>query len=159
MPRPPDPESFRKACAQFATGITIVSLRAPNGTPHGLTVNSFTSVSINPPLILVCIDYGCALLPYFRLANFFAVNILTQEQRSLSISFAVKPEGRFDGIHWHAGSTGAPILSGVLAFFECRTSQIAEAGDHAIVIGEVVRSECSTGNPLVYFDSNYRVLR
>lgn len=156
---PVTPESFRKSCAQFATGVTVVTVRTPDGTPHGLTANSFTSVSISPPLILVCIDYGCALVQYFRPGSFFGVNILAQHQQFLSVAFAVKPEGRFEGVDWHAGESGAPILSGTLACLECRTFQITEAGDHAIILGEVLRSEANSGDPLVYFDSNYRMLR
>lgn len=155
-----DPDSFRKACAQFATGIGIVTVGGPDGTPHGLTVNSFTSVSLNPPLVLICIDYGCAVLPHLRAATFFAISILAEHQQPLSTTFAVKPEGRFEGIDWRAGLTGAPVLSGVLAILECRTWRILEAGDHAIVIGEMVHCEW-TGNakPLLYFDSNYHLLR
>src|SRR5947209_17426415 len=115
MGTPLDPELFRRTCAQFATGVTIVAVRAPDGTPHGLTVNSFTSISLSPPLLLVCIDYACTLLPFFRAAESFAVNILSQYQRALSISFAVKPEGRFDEIEWRPGSTGAPFIQGALA--------------------------------------------
>jgi flavin reductase (DIM6/NTAB) family NADH-FMN oxidoreductase RutF len=97
-------------------------------------------------------------LKYFRNTDFFAVNVLTQQQRDLSISFAVKPECRFEEIDWRPGCTGAPLLSGALAFFECRTSQVIELADHAIFIGDVLCAERSAGHPLLYFDSNYRTL-
>lgn len=98
-PTPPlDPESFRQACSQFDTGVAIATVRARDGTQHGLTVSSFTSVSIHPPMILICIDLDCPFLSHFRLSTHFAVNVLTESQRELSVTFAAKPEARFEGV-------------------------------------------------------------
>jgi len=153
------PEAFRKACALFATGVTVATVRAPDGTPHGLTVSSFTSVSIAPPQVLICIDYACPFLSYFRLSTNFAVNILSESQRNLSVIFAEKPEGRFEGVAWDTGLTGAPLLPDCLASIECRVTTIFEAGDHAIFLGEVLRTESRDGPPLLYFNRDYHTIQ
>lgn len=155
----PDAEAFRDACSLFATGVAVATVAAPDGSPHGLTVSSFVAVSLQPPLISVCIDYGCATLPYFRGNPHFAVNILTEDQRDLSVAFSVKPEGRFDEVAWLLGENGAPVLENVLAVFECRTWQVVEAGDHAIFIATVNTVDSRPGQPLLYFHRNYGTLR
>jgi flavin reductase (DIM6/NTAB) family NADH-FMN oxidoreductase RutF len=154
-----DAEAFRKACARFATGVTVATVRASDGTPHGLTISSFTSVSIQPPLILICIDYACAFLSHFRACTNFAINVLNESQRDLSVTFAQKPEGRFEGVDWCASETGAPLLRGCIANIECRLSSVIEAGDHAIFLGEVIHAEAYPGLPLLYFNRDYRALR
>jgi flavin reductase (DIM6/NTAB) family NADH-FMN oxidoreductase RutF len=151
-------EAFRKACALYATGVTVATVRAPDGTPHGLTVSSFTSVSIQPPLILICIDYAFNFLSHFRACSNFAVNVLSESQRDLSVTFAEKPEGRFEGVEWYTNVTGAPLLRGCIANIECRLSSIIEAGDHAIFLGEVMQVESPGGRPLLYFNRDYRSL-
>lgn len=151
-------EIFRETCAQFASGVAVVTVRTPDGTPHGLTVSSFTPVSLEPPLILVCIDHECTILAHFRSAAHFAVNILSAAQREYSVIFSEKPEGRFEGIAWYPGESGAPLLPEVLALLECSVAQVLDAGDHAILIGEVIRSEPGRGDPLVYFNRAYRTL-
>jgi flavin reductase (DIM6/NTAB) family NADH-FMN oxidoreductase RutF len=151
-------EAFRKACAMFATGVAVATVRAADGTPHGLTVSSFTSVSIQPPLILICIDYAFNFLSHFRACSNFAINVLSESQRDLSVTFAVKPEGRFEGIEWYTNMTGAPLLPGCIAYIESRLSSIIEAGDHAIFLGEVMHAESPGGRPLLYFNRDYRAL-
>jgi flavin reductase (DIM6/NTAB) family NADH-FMN oxidoreductase RutF len=153
-----DPDSYRQVCAQFATGVAVATVRASDGRPHGLTVSSFTAVSIDPPLILICIDFRCTAIEHFRAGPFFAINILTDAQRELSVIFAAKPEGRFDGVDWTPGETGAPLLSGTLATMECRLERVLDVGDHAVVFGEVVRARVNRGRPLLYFDRDYRAL-
>ena len=153
-----DAEAFRKACALYATGVTVATVRASDGTPHGLTVSSFTSVSIQPPLILICIDYAFNFLSHFRACSSFAVNVLSESQRDLSVTFAEKPEGRFEGVDWYTNVTGAPLLRGCIANIECRLSSIIEAGDHAIFLGEVMQVESPGGRPLLYFNRDYRAL-
>jgi flavin reductase (DIM6/NTAB) family NADH-FMN oxidoreductase RutF len=151
-------DAFRDACAQFATGVTIATVLAPDESPHGLTVSSFTSVSIHPPLILICIDYACTILTHFRQNPFFAVNILSEKQRALSVIFSVKPEGRFEGVRWYPGAEGSPLIADSLAHFECRTERILEAGDHAVLIAGVMRIQTFPGEPLLYFNRSYRSL-
>jgi flavin reductase (DIM6/NTAB) family NADH-FMN oxidoreductase RutF len=142
----------------FASGVAVATVRAPDGTPHGLTVSSFTSVSIQPPMILICIDYTFNFLSHFRACSNFAVNVLSESQRDLSVTFAVKPEGRFEGVEWYTNVTGAPLLRGCIANIECRLSSIIEAGDHAIFLGEVMQVESIGGRPLLYFNRDYRAL-
>ena len=136
----------------------MAAVRAKDGTPHGLTISSFTAVSISPPLILICIDFTSQALEHFRRGPYFAVNVLTNSQGDLSVTFAEKPEGRFDGVSWEPGETGAPLLEGALATLECRVERVLDAGDHAVVFGEVVRAECRDGRPLLYFNRGYREL-
>jgi flavin reductase (DIM6/NTAB) family NADH-FMN oxidoreductase RutF len=153
---------FRAACARFATGVAIVTVRTADGTPHGLTVSSFTSVSINPPLILVCLDYGCTILPHFRENPHFAINILGESQQELSVIFSAKPEGRFEGLDWAQGKFGSPLFPGSLAHLENTRESVVEAGDHAILIGRVqsvhLSDTKSQGKPLLYFNRSYRSL-
>jgi flavin reductase (DIM6/NTAB) family NADH-FMN oxidoreductase RutF len=151
-------EAFREACAKFATGVAVATVRASDGTPHGLTVSSFTAVSIDPPLILVCIDYACTFIEHFRASTHFGVNVLAESQRELSIIFAEKPEGRFDGVEWYSSESGVPLLRNCLTTIECRVSSIVEAGDHAVFLAQVVDAESRDGVPLLYFNRDYRSL-
>jgi flavin reductase (DIM6/NTAB) family NADH-FMN oxidoreductase RutF len=150
--------AFRRVCGRFATGVAIATLRAPDGSPHGITVNSFTSVSLRPPLILVCIDQQAASCPFFAAQDYFAINILRDTQQELSVRFAQWPEGRFDGIKWRAGAGGAPVLEGSLAALECRKERILRAGDHQVIFGEVLNCTEMSGSPLLYFGGAYRQL-
>lgn len=152
------PDLFRKTCARFATGILIATVRGEDGTPYGLTVNSFTSVSCCPPLVLICIDYRSAILPHFRASSHYGINVLSEQQRDLSVRFSRPQPDRFDDLDWVPGDTGVPLMRQCLAQMECSVSQVVESGDHAILIAEVVRVEYRDGNPLVYFGSAYRRL-
>lgn len=156
--QPVTADLFRRVCSQFATGVAIATVIDESGTPHGLTINSFTSVSLEPPLVLICIDYRSAILQRFRLAAHFGINVLTSMQRELSNRFATKPDDRFEGLAWHPGSSGVPLIDSSLAAFECVTRQVIDAGDHAIFLGEVVAAESGTGEPLLFFESAYRLL-
>lgn len=153
-----DAEAYREVCSYFASGVAVASVRAPDGTPHGLTVSSFTPVSLEPPLILICIDFACTVVQYFRNAPHFAINILSDSQRDLSVAFALKPEGRFEGVPWRPGVTGAPLLDGAVALLECRLDRVVDAGDHAVVFGLVIRAEAASGQPLIYYRRAYRTL-
>jgi flavin reductase (DIM6/NTAB) family NADH-FMN oxidoreductase RutF len=148
-------ETFRKACSKFATGIAIATVAGRSAQPYGITVNSFTSVSCVPPLILICIDYRSSILPHFRSSSFFGINILREDQRQFSIRFSQRELDRFEGIGWAPGQTGVPLLDGVLAQLECCVTQTVEAGDHAIFLAEVVTANYTDGNPLLYFASDY----
>ena len=151
-------EEFRRACARFPTGVAIASVMDSQGIPHGLTVNSFTSVSLDPPLILVCLGHEVTSIDVFRAASHFAINILAEDQREISTRFAHKGYDRFDGLEWRRGESGAPLLAGVLAEIECALYRRIPAGDHDILIGEVLRGRVHKGEPLVYFGSRYRRL-
>lgn len=156
---PPSADAFRRACAQFATGITVATVLGRDGIPSGMTANSFTSVSCCPPMVLICIAHGTTALAEFRANPVFGINVLAAEQRHLSVHFAAKRGDRFAGIDWQLSDLGVPLLTGVLATFECSVTQAVEAGDHTILIGEVLRTEAGpSGRPLLYFDSRYAEL-
>ncbi len=146
---------FRSACARFATGVAIVTASAADGTPHGLTINSFASLSLDPPLVMVAIDRRVGFLGVFEEHGAFAVNILGEHQRELSNRFAVLPEGRFSGVSWARGLTGSPVLDGVIGVLECRIERVFDAGDHRVLVGLAVAAEMGEGKPLVFFGSDY----
>ncbi len=154
-----NPAEFRKACGAFATGVAVAAVMGRDGKPHGLTVNSFTSVSLEPPLVLVCIGHKAATHGPFSSASAFTVNILSEEQRDLSARFASSHPNRFEGVDWYEGELGAPVLNGALAVLECEMRERMEAGDHTIFLGLVRRAGVRDGAPLVYFSGKYRELK
>ena len=155
-PSNPLPASrFRRACGLFATGVAVLTTRAPEGAPHGITINSFSSLSLDPPLVMVAIDHECTFLNVFETSGFYAVNILREDQVDLSVRFAELPEGRFTGVDWHPGVTGSPLIEGVLGVLDCRTVEVLDAGDHRVLIGEAVEVGIGEGRPLVFFGSEY----
>jgi flavin-dependent trigonelline monooxygenase, reductase component len=153
-----DPAQFRDALAQFATGVTIVTTIDRDGFPRGFTANSFTSVSLDPPLVLVCVSRAVNSYPALTQSCGFVVNILAQGQRELSQRFASKAPDKFDGIAWSPSATGSPILDGALAWLECRPWRRVTAGDHAVLIGEVTDLGVNPGEPLAYFGRAYGAL-
>lgn len=157
--RPVTSDQYRRACGRFATGVTIASVLDSNGTPHGLTVNSFSSVSLEPPLILICLGHAVTNLAEFRAARYFGISVLTEHQRDVSDRFARKGHDRFNGTPWHAGETGVPLLDGALAEIECSAHHRFTAGDHDIFVGEMVAARVAEGEPLIYYASKYRGLR
>jgi flavin reductase (DIM6/NTAB) family NADH-FMN oxidoreductase RutF len=153
---------FRGICSRFATGVAVLTVLDPEGNPHGLTVNSFTSVSAGPPLVLVCVDLSSGLLAYFQQALFYGLSILDEDQQDLSIRFASVPERRFDGVAWRRGeATGVPLLDKAIGWLECRTRELILAGDHQILLAELVAAHVDdgTGRPLLYFNSGYAQLK
>jgi flavin reductase (DIM6/NTAB) family NADH-FMN oxidoreductase RutF len=151
-------EEFRHACGRFATGVCIASVVDRAGTPHGLTVSSFTSVSLEPPLILICLGHAVTNVDDFRAAAYFGLSILRDDHQRISDRFAQKGHDRFDGIEWHSGDTGVPLITRAIATIECATYQRVTSGDHDIFIGEVIRTCVNEGSPLVYYASRYRKL-
>jgi flavin reductase (DIM6/NTAB) family NADH-FMN oxidoreductase RutF len=151
-------EEFRHACGRFATGVAIAAVRDESGTPHGLTVSSFTSVSLDPPLVLVCLGHAVTNIEEFRRARYFGLSFLREEQRTISDHFARKRGDKFDGVDWYSGESGVPLIANALAAVECVAYQRFTSGDHDIFVGEVVHVEVADGTPLVYFASNYRRL-
>ena len=149
---------FRQAAGRFATGITIATVLDESGAPHGLTANSFTSVSLDPPLVLVCLAHTAATVERFRTAKHFGISILAEDQRHLSEHFARKGHNRFDGIEWLRGITGVPLLPGAVGAMECEVHRRVAMGDHDIFIGEVVRVEVHEKPPLLYFAGGYHHL-
>ena len=155
---PVDPMEFRRALGCFATGVTVITTVDESGQPRGLTANAFSSLSLDPTLILVCVDHRSDTFPVIAQAPAFAVNILGEEQREVSQRFAKKGDNKFDGVSHRIGESGAPLIDGALAVLECRVSQSLPAGDHTIFIGEVQSVEHAQGKPLVFFRGNYASL-
>lgn len=154
-----DPRTLRDALGCFATGVTVVTTLDEAGQPVGLTANSFSSVSLDPPLILFCLARSSSNLERFQRAEHFAINVLHIGQQPMSGAFARSSAERFDGVAWETWDTGAPILSGSLASFECATHQVVEAGDHLVFIGRVTRARFEPRrDPLLYFRGRYRRL-
>lgn len=146
---------LRNAFGQFPTGVTIVTMRSKSGELRGFTANSFTSVSLEPPMLLVCPGRSADSFAAFADAEAFAVNILAQDQRDLSQRFASKGENKFDGVAWQPGSDGQPILTGATAWFECATAQWIDAGDHAILLGEINDFSAGDSLPLGFHQGSY----
>ena len=156
---PVSSDDFRAACGLFASGVTVVTRRMPDGSPYGMTVSSFTSVSLDPPLILVCIDRNARFLRELAADQAFAVNILSDQQQHLAARFAARQEeDRFAGVAWSSDWHDLPLLDGVVVTFACRLRQNVESGDHAILIGEVDRIGRHAGSPLVWCDRGYHFL-
>ena len=153
-----DHNLLRRACAQFTTGVAVASALDQEGLPHGMTINSFTSVSLDPPLVLISVDITSKLLPLFEQSGEYGLSFLGQEQQDVSARFARRGENRLDGTRWAAGSTGLPLIPGALAHLECRIVNTVRAGDHALLIAEVISADIQGGKPLVYFGSGYRSL-
>ena len=151
-------EEFRRACGRFATGVAIATVLDAQGVPHGLTVSSFTSVSLDPPLILICLGHAVTAIDAFRESKHFGINVLAEDQRDLSERFARKGFDRFDGLSWELGESGVPLIPGALAAMECAVEQRIASGDHDIFVGSMVRAEVREGKPLIYFGSEYRRL-
>ena len=142
-------EKFRKAMGHFATGVTVVTARDGDGRPVGLTVNAFTSVSLDPPLILVCIHKKAESHEPILESGFFAVNILSRDQETLAITFARgEASKRFENLEIFDGPKGCPLLPGVLAWLECRVHRVYPGGDHSIIVAEVLECEGLGGEAL-----------
>ena len=152
-----DPRTLRDALGCFGTGVTVVTTIDQGGQPVGLTANSFTSVSLDPPLILFSLAQFSQNLEVFQSAGRFAVNVLHIGQQPTSDRFARPTENRFEGVDWENWSLGVPILNGSLANFECETYAIHDGGDHDIFVGRVVRARFEAQrDPLLYFRGRYR---
>lgn len=151
-------ELFRNTLAKFCTGVTIVTTKNQDGL-HGLTVNSFTSVSLDPPLILICIQKNGSSHSTLSRSETFVVNILSAEQKELSDRFAnsaLDSEERFRGLNFRISENGVPILAGNLGHLECRVVNQFEGGDHTIFIGQVENGDFSKGRqPLLFYESGY----
>jgi flavin reductase (DIM6/NTAB) family NADH-FMN oxidoreductase RutF len=148
-------DEFRRALGQFASGVTVVTTRSAEGQPLGLTVSSFCSVSLDPPLVLVCVDARSETNPGFRSSGVFGVSVLSEGQQAWSRRFASGGASKFDGVEMMTGKLGLALVPGALAYLECRLSAAYDAGDHALYVGEVVELSANPGRPLVYHGSAY----
>ena len=156
---PTDSRALRNALGRFATGVAIVTAIDPDGQPIGLTVNSFSAVSLDPALVLWCLDNGSHSLEAFRRASHHAINILALDQEELSTRFATWPVDRFAGLAWQAGAGGAPVFPGCCARFEVANESALAGGDHTIFIGRVENfSEDASKAPLLFHAGRYAKL-
>ena len=156
-----DPATFRSVLGRFASGVTIVTVCDNQHYDHGMTVSAFCSLSLEPPLVLVCIEKSASLHAVIvdgETASQFAVNILESNQEELARRFAEDHPNRFDGVGFTRGTTGAPIIDNCLAVIECEVQSRHPAGDHTIVIGAVIGSATSEGSPLLYYRGGYATL-
>lgn len=156
---PVDPVHFKAALRRWASGVTIVTARAGDRV-LGMTASAFSSVSLDPPLVLVCADKSAHTLPLIEEGRVFAVNVLRADQRELSTRFATigNEDVRFEGLTCRTGPSGAPWLPEALAVLDCRLHATLDAGDHVIYVGEVIATESGEGEPLLYYDAAYRGL-
>ena len=148
--------ALRRSLGHFATGVTVVTCCAPDGRACGITANSFSSVSLDPPLVLWNIAKVSNSLNAYLAAEYFAIHVLRAEQQYMAEHFARTDHTRYNGIEHTISGQNVPILPGVLARFDCRTHEILEGGDHHIIIGEVQAHTASDGAPLLFFDGKYR---
>jgi len=150
--------AFRDTLGMFATGIAVVTTRAPSGEAIGLTVNSFNSVSLDPPLIVWSLARHLQSLAVFEACEYYAVNVLADDQQHLSQLFATRSDDKFAGLEIDDGLYGVPLLRGCCARFECRNTVRHEGGDHLVFISEVVRFDREDRAPLIFHSGAYRRL-
>ena len=155
---PFDAQELRRVMGVFATGVTVITTRNADGTPFGLTANAVTSVSLTPPLLLICVDRKAESFAHFADSKVFVLNVLAEHQEELSRRFATSGGDKFTGVAYRLGHLGTPILEGTLGHVECRIVETHEAGDHVIHLGEVEAASGADGPPLVFFRGRYRRL-
>ncbi len=151
-------DEFRAALGRFASGVTVITTKDSGGRLHGITVSAFCSVSLEPPLILVCIEKNTGSHYALEQSDSFVVNILREDQQYISDRFASYLPDKFAEVKYHSGIDGLPVLEDVLANLECRLVNSHASGDHTIYVGEIERAIINDGKPLVYWHGNYREL-
>jgi flavin reductase (DIM6/NTAB) family NADH-FMN oxidoreductase RutF len=155
---PIDDAQFKAAMSHFASGVTVVTTEH-EGKPYGMTVASFASLSLRPPLVLVCVERSVKTHDAIRAAGKFGVSILGAEQGEVSNRFASRVEDKFEGVAIRRGESGVPLIDGAITTLECNVTEVLPGGDHTIFVGEVVDANTAAGEPLLYFRSGYREMR
>lgn len=153
-----DPDAFRAIMGRFATGVTVVTAVDDEGNDHGMTVSAFASLSLEPPLVVICIDHAASMHDLLLTAPYFAVNILTTAQEPLARRFAETGAQKFTGIGFSRGERDLPVLSDVLAHVECRRVAHYDGGDHTIIVGETENAVVRDGRPLLYYRGGFAQL-
>ena len=155
-----DSREFRDTVGRFATGVTVITTVAGDGELFGLTANSFSSLSLDPPLVLFWLDNNAMSFEAFNETPYFAVNVLSEDQRDLSSHFARSGADKWNGVEYATWDTGSPILPGCLAALECDTQAIHDGGDHVIIVGKVrkLMAENDMRRPLVFYQGSYNGL-
>jgi len=152
------PARFRELVGCFATGVTVLTTRTPEGQPVGMTASAVASVSLDPPLVLVCVDRRHDMHPALGAARHFVLNVLAADQEPLSRRFADLANDRFAGVTWHDNADGMPVLEGAVAAIECEKQSAVPAGDHTVFFGLVTGGRTTARDPLVYYRSAYGAL-
>jgi flavin reductase (DIM6/NTAB) family NADH-FMN oxidoreductase RutF len=155
---PPDriePAVFRHVLSHFPSGVAVITVRDASGIDHGMTVSAFCSLSLQPPLVLTCIGHDATIAGAVAAADSFGVSVLAAEQEELSRRFAEPYDDRFEGVKVERAALGVALIDGALAQLECAVRARHEAGDHTIVVGEVISAHARDGRPLVYFRGEY----
>lgn len=158
QPAPVRGDTLREVLRRFAAGVTVITSTGEGGRPVGMTATAFTSVSLDPAMVLVCVNASARTRHAIEGSTAYAVNVLAAGQEQIAGHFASKIVDKFEGVPWHPGATGAPLLDGALAWVECRVAQAVEAGTHIIYLGTVLAAGLGSGDPLVYYDADYRAL-
>lgn len=153
---PMDPAEFRRILGHWATGVAVVTTRMPDGRACGRTANAVASVSLNPFLVLVCVEKNADTHQCIRAGRGFAINILDSESETIARRFATwEIDHKFDGLAYHEEQTGAPVLDKALAWIDCRLWAEYDGGDHTIFVGEVAAADAREGAPLLYYRGGY----
>jgi len=150
-----DPATFRQLLGRFATGVTVVTTRTSDGRPLGMTASSVASVSLDPPLLLVCVDRKNDMRGALEHARHFVLNVLAADQEALSRRFAAEATDRFDGVDYRDNKQGLPVLDGVLATIECEKTDVVPGGDHTVYFGRVTGGAVTDRRPLLYYRGGY----
>lgn len=152
---PLDEYRFRSVLSRFASGVTVVTALGGDGVDHGMTVSAFCSLSLEPPLILVCIDHGTVMHGILEGAKTFTVNVLAASQEDLARKFSDPDNDRFEGTSYTRGTHGMALLTGAAAWLECALTHRYEGGDHTIFVGRVEAADAGDAQPLVYYRGGY----
>jgi flavin reductase (DIM6/NTAB) family NADH-FMN oxidoreductase RutF len=153
-----DSQELRRVMGHFATGVTVVTTKDGEDAPFGLTANAFASLSLNPPLVLVCVDKAAQCYSCFEDSKIFAINVLGEGQEEISRRFATKGAQKFNGIPWHKSESGLALLDGAIGHIECKVVYSYDGGDHTIYVGEVLRAKTTGERPLIFFRGEYHRL-
>jgi flavin reductase (DIM6/NTAB) family NADH-FMN oxidoreductase RutF len=148
-------DDFRRVLGHFATGVTVLTTCDADARPTGLTASAFSSVSLDPPLVLICVDHKSQSYPALKDRGCFAVNILSTDQQAVSRRFASQRRDKFDEVPHTISDLGLPLIQGAIAQLECTTVSVHVEGDHTIFVGRVERARAEAGEPLMYFRGQY----
>ena len=155
---PVEQAEFRRAVGHFASAVTVVTATLKDGRPAGITVTAFSSLSLEPPLVLICIDKRARLHDHLARDGYFAVNILAEDQETVSRRFTSSEPDPFREIGYAPGASGAPLIHDAVAAIECKILDLLPGGDHTIIVGEVEATKIQEGKPLLYFRGGYAAI-
>jgi flavin reductase (DIM6/NTAB) family NADH-FMN oxidoreductase RutF len=152
------PDEFRSVLGRFPSGVTVVTTKAADGSDQGMTVSAFCSLSLEPPLVLICVEKTASVHEALTRAPGFVVNVLSAKQEQIARRFSIVDIDRFEGVGFSRSGSGCAVLDDALAVIECNTSALQDGGDHTIIIGEVEAGRAETGSPLLYYRGGYAQL-